>query len=226
MVEIQIVKNVLAENEVYADDVRKFLKQKNIFMLNLMSSPGSGKTKFLEVIIPKFLQKGIKVGVIQGDISTTNDAQRLQHLNIPISQINTEKFGGTCHLAANVIMGALEFFKDKTLDLIIIENVGNLVCPAEFDTGSHINIVMLSVTEGEDKPLKYPLMFRNSNIALISKMDLAKVVEADIDLIKKNMLQINPQIKIFETSAKSGDGLDAFITHILDLKVTFIKTNI
>ena len=183
-------------------------------MFNFMSAPGSGKTELLKSLIPILQKDGQKIGVIEGDISTMNDSMRLKPLDIPIVQINTENFGGDCHLGANLIFSALNELKNEEIDIIIIENVGNLVCPAEFDTGSNKNIVVLSVTEGEDKPLKYPLMFRRSQIALINKIDIASAVSADISLMKKNILAINPNAKIFETSGKTGAGLKEFASYL------------
>jgi hydrogenase nickel incorporation protein HypB len=206
--EIKIVRNVLEENENLAREVRKVLRSKKLSMINFMSSPGSGKTTLLEKLIPTLQKQGLRVGVIEGDITTTRDSARLQPLGIPIAQINTEPFGGDCHLAANVILGALHTLDNSHIDIILIENVGNLVCPAEFDTGSDLNVVILSVTEGEDKPLKYPLMFQKSHIALINKIDIAEVVDADISLMRKYMHQINGDLRIFEISGKTGEGVN------------------
>lgn len=205
--EIEVIRNVLAENENQAQEVRKILREKHQMLFNFMSSPGSGKTRLLENLIPTLQKEGVKVGVIEGDISTTRDAERLQPLNIPIAQINTEYWGGECHLGANVILGAMEVLNRQPLDLLFIENVGNLVCPAEFDTGADMNVVLISVTEGEDKPLKYPLMFRTCQVALINKIDMAEAAEVDLDLLKKNIKQVNPEIRILETSGKSGAGV-------------------
>ncbi len=205
--EIKVVRNVLAENEQLATEVRKDLRARKQSMFNFMSSPGSGKTTLLQKLIPLIQQKDFRVGVIEGDITTTNDAERLQPLNIPIAQINTDVFGGDCHLGANVIQGAMEHLNETQVDISLIENVGNLVCPAEFDTGADVNVVLLSVTEGEDKPLKYPLMFRNSHLAVINKIDISEAVEADISLMKENMLKVNPELKIYLASGKTGEGL-------------------
>jgi hydrogenase nickel incorporation protein HypB len=207
---IQIIRNVLEANEKLADQIRSRNNTNRTLMINMMSSPGSGKTALLERLIPILQQKGLKVAVIEGDITTTRDAERLQPLNIPIAQINTEPFGGDCHLGAEVIIPALETFQPELLDLVIIENVGNLVCPAEFDTGADFNLVVLSTTEGEDKPLKYPLMFRVSQLALISKMDLVRHLDFDMDQLTRNILTINPGIDIIPTSTKSGTGLPQF----------------
>jgi hydrogenase nickel incorporation protein HypB len=207
--EIEMVRNVLAENESQAGEVRRILRERKQTLFNFMSGPGAGKTRLLESLIPLLQKEGIRVGVIEGDIATTRDAERIQPLSVPIAQINTEFWGGDCHLAANVILGAMEILNRQPLDILLIENVGNLVCPAEFDTGADLNLVVLSVTEGEDKPLKYPLMFRKSQVALINKIDLASVVEADVEQMRENMRRINPEIRILETSGKTGAGLGA-----------------
>ena len=205
--ETKIVKHVLQENENWAAEIRRRMRARGRIMLNFMSSPGSGKTRLLESLIPELGRRGRMVGVIEGDITTTRDAERIQPLGVPVAQVETEFFGGDCHLAANVVLGALSTLENETLDTIIIENVGNLVCPAEFDTGADVNIALLSVTEGEDKPLKYPLMFRNSHWALVGKIDMASAAEADVALIKRNMLAVNPALRVLEVSGKTGQGV-------------------
>jgi hydrogenase nickel incorporation protein HypB len=178
-------------------------------MVNFMSAPGAGKTRLLEKLIPALRKRGLKIAVIEGDISTSNDALRLAPLDLPIAQINTEFFGGDCHLTSAAVLTAYEKIEAEAFDLAIIENVGNLVCPAEFDTGADLNIVLLSVTEGEDKPLKYPLMFRNTRVACMNKADLAAAAEANLDLMKANMLKVNPELAVLKTSGKTGEGIDA-----------------
>lgn len=205
--EIKIVRHVLEANDKLAAEIRQRTANSKTLLVNLMSSPGSGKTTLLEKLIPMLQSQGYKIGVIEGDITTTMDAERLQPLNIPIVQINTEPFGGDCHLGAEVIMPALDSLDLANLDFVFIENVGNLVCPAEFDTGANVNVVVLSVTEGEDKPLKYPLMFRVCQLALISKTDLLPYLNLNLDLLRQNMLRINPNLTIFPISAQRGDGL-------------------
>jgi len=207
--EIKIVRNVLEANDKLAAEIRQRTAESQTLLVNLMSSPGSGKTTLLEKLVPMLQLKGHKVGVIEGDITTTMDAERLQPLNIPVVQINTEPFGGDCHLGAEVILPALESLKLSQLDQVFIENVGNLVCPAEFDTGADLNVVLLSVTEGEDKPLKYPLMFRVCQLALISKTDLLPHLGLNVNLLRQNILKINPKIGIIPISSNSGEGLSA-----------------
>lgn len=161
--EIKVVKNVLEKNKKLADEVRIILSRDKQLMINFMSSPGSGKTFILEKLIPELKKNSISVGVIEGDVATMNDAYRLQHLDIPIVQINTEKLGGLCHLGSNTVLAALQELNSPNLNLIIVENVGNLVCPGEYDIGAELNIVVISTTEGEDKPLKYPCFINSSN---------------------------------------------------------------
>ncbi len=213
--EIRIVKDVMEENDWMAAEVRKRLRSQKQSMFNFMSSPGSGKTTLLEKLIPALRSEGLKVSVIEGDISTANDAARLQPLNVPIALINTEAFGGDCHLGSNVISKAMDILSDQETDVFIIENVGNLVCPAEFDTGADYSISVLSTTEGEDKPLKYPLMFRVCSLSLINKIELAEILEVNRELIHQNIKKINPAMDIIETSGKTGTGISDTASWIL-----------
>jgi len=214
--EIKIVRNVLEANAKLAAEIRQRTSQSQTLLINLMSSPGSGKTTLLEKIIPRLQTKGLRIAVIEGDITTTMDAERLQPLNVPIVQINTELFGGDCHLGAEVILPALDNLDLARLDIVFIENVGNLVCPAEFDTGADFNVVILSVTEGEDKPLKYPLMFRVCQMAIISKTDLLPYLELKIDLMQQNILNINPQIAIIPVSVRQNEGLSVLADWLIN----------
>jgi len=208
--EIKVVRKVLSVNDAIATEIKKALKAKRIFMINVMSSPGSGKTTLLSKTI-NALKKDFQIGVVVGDICTTRDSERLSETGVPVVQINTEPFGGDCHLAANVIQEALSQLELSRLNLVIIENVGNLVCPAEFDVGEDKKIVLLSLPEGDDKPLKYPLMFRVSNAAIINKIDLAPHLEIDKAQFVKNIKKVNPEIPVFELSAKTGQGMDAWL---------------
>lgn len=211
--EVKIVRKVLDVNEKMAEQNKKLFTEKNVFVLNVMSSPGSGKTTTLVKTLKK-LAPEIKSAVIVGDICTTNDADRLATTGAPVVQINTDEFGGDCHLAAHVIeKAALDLDLDE-IDLLIVENIGNLVCPAEFDVGEDARVVVLSVTEGEDKPLKYPLMFRVCDCALVNKVDLLPYLEFDIEEAKNNILQVNPNIKLFEISAAKETGLDPWVDWI------------
>lgn len=214
---IQIVRDVLEANAQLADQIRELAKTHNVTLINMMSSPGSGKTSLLEQMIPLLQSRDLRIGVIEGDITTTADAERIARFEIPVSQINTEPFGGDCHLGSEVIMPALQQFDLTGLDLVFIENVGNLVCPAEFDTGAHHNFVIISITEGEDKPLKYPLMFRVCNTAIINKIDLQPYLELDVGMLEKNIRQINPNSWILKCSAKTGENMAQMVDHIREL---------
>lgn len=214
---IQIVRDVLEANDQLADNIRGEGKKLGFTLINIMSSPGSGKTSVLEGIIPELKKKRVRLAVIEGDITTTADAERIARLDIPVAQINTEPFGGDCHLGAEVIMPALHQFDLANLDLVFIENVGNLVCPAEFDTGADYNFVVISTTEGEDKPLKYPLMFRVCDTAIINKIDLQPYLDLDLEVLKKNITQINPNINLLSCSAKTGENIAGIARYVFKL---------
>ncbi len=213
MTEIKIIKKVLAANDAIAELNLKFFTEKGILTMDIMSSPGSGKTMILEKTIARLKDK-YKCGVIEGDVATTNDSVRLQKLGIEVVQINTNAFGGDCHLEAEWIKDAALNFDLDNLDILFVENVGNLVCPAEFKTGMDFNIVILSTTEGEDKPVKYPLMFRVSQVMIINKMDLLPYLDIDLKLMEDNAKKINPELKILLTSAKTEEGFDEWIEWI------------
>jgi hydrogenase nickel incorporation protein HypB len=208
--EIKIVRNVLDLNQKMAEQNRALFAAKGIFVLNVMSSPGSGKTTTLEKTLSQIASE-IKSAVIVGDICTTNDADRLADSGVPVVQINTDEFGGDCHLAAHVIEKALAGLDLDDLDLLIVENVGNLVCPAEFDIGEDARVVVLSVTEGEDKPVKYPLMFRACEVALLIKVDLLPYLDYDKQKAIGYIHQIHPGIPVFEISAKTAEGFGPWI---------------
>jgi len=201
---LKIEKKILEKNDQIAERNRGIFLSHNIFTMNMLSSPGSGKTSLIEKTILK-LDEQIKIGVIEGDPQTDLDAQRLNSLAIPVVQIITN---GGCHLEANLVNDAFSKGNFTNVDLLIIENVGNLVCPAGFDLGENFKIVVVSVTEGDDKPLKYPVVFRNSSVMIINKIDLLPFVNSSIDQLSKNALKINPSLKIFATSCYTGEGLD------------------
>lgn len=208
--EIQVVRKVLDVNNTMAEQNRKLFAGKKVFVLNVMSSPGSGKTTTLGKTIARLMPE-IRTAVIVGDVSTTNDADRLAKTGAPVVQVNTDAFGGDCHLAAHVIAKAAESFALEDVDLLIVENVGNLVCPAEFDIGEDAKVVVLSITEGEDKPLKYPLMFRVCDAAILNKTDLLPYLEFDKEEAVRNIVQVHPGIPVFEISAKTESGMDPWV---------------
>jgi hydrogenase nickel incorporation protein HypB len=205
-----VVRRVLDVNEKMADENRVLFNQHGIFVLNLMSSPGSGKTTTLEKTLAAITPE-IKCAVIVGDICTTNDADRLSVSGVPVVQINTDEFGGDCHLAAHVIEKAAVSIPLDEIDLLIVENIGNLVCPAEFDIGEDARAVILSVTEGEDKPLKYPLMFRKSDVAILNKTDLLPYLDYDVEEAVSSIRQIHPGMPVFEMSSKTEAGMGPWL---------------
>jgi hydrogenase nickel incorporation protein HypB len=208
--EIKVIRRVLDVNDKMAAENRKRFAEKGVFVLNLMSSPGSGKTTTLEKTLAQIMPE-IKSAVIVGDICTTHDADRLAKTGAPVVQINTDEFGGDCHLVAHVIEKAAGSLDLDDIDFLIIENVGNLVCPAEFDIGEDSRVVVLSVTEGEDKPVKYPLMFRECEAALLNKIDLLPYLDFDKEKAVDYIHQVHPGMPIFEISAKTEEGFEPWI---------------
>lgn len=203
---VELEKDILHQNQLGAERNRGFLEALNIFAMNLVSSPGSGKTSLLEKTIAD-LKNEIEFSVIEGDQQTTNDAERIHALNVPVLQINT---GKGCHLDSEMIAKSLKELKPKQNSILMIENVGNLVCPSMFDLGENQRVVIISTTEGEDKPLKYPDMFFTSNICIINKIDLLPYLKFDIEKLKENAKKVNPNIQFFEVSATSGEGMEAW----------------
>ena len=214
MKKIKIMKNVLQANDEIAQNAREYFSKNGVFVINVMSSPGSGKTTIIKRTVVELKKMNIRPALIEGDIETQLDAAQFTKFNIPIVSINTGPFGGDCHLEAGWVKQASDDMDLDKIDILFIENIGNLVCPAEFDTGAHINVVILSTPEGEDKPLKYPLMFTSSQVNIINKCDLTEILEIDLETMKKNALKINPKIKIIEMSAKTGDGFDKWINYL------------
>lgn len=202
--------NLLHANQTGAEHNRSRFDEWGIACLNVMSSPGAGKTVLLEKTLAA-LATEFKIAVIEGDMTTELDADRLRRYNVPVIAINT---GRSCHLDSQMVAGGihqLEHLLDpRTIDLVLVENVGNLVCPAEFEVGEHYKVALLSVTEGEDKPLKYPVMFREADCLLVTKMDLAPHLDIDLAQIEANVRQLNPHAAILPISAKTGAGLDAW----------------
>ncbi|MGD2080292.1 MAG: hydrogenase nickel incorporation protein HypB [Nitrospirota bacterium] len=200
---INVVSKILQANERIAAENRRLFDSTGTLAVNIMSAPGAGKTSLLRQTI-KQLGGDLKVAVIEGDIQGTYDAEQIGSLGVPVVQINT---GGACHLDASMIGEALDQLDLGGIDVLIIENVGNLVCPAEFNVGEHMKVMLLSLSEGHDKPLKYPLMFQESRALIINKMDLRPHVDADPERIIKDSLSLNPSLKIFEVSCKTGEGI-------------------
>jgi hydrogenase nickel incorporation protein HypB len=198
--EIKIMKNILDRNQDKANEVRNILKAKNVVMVNIISSPGAGKTTLLEKTCGELAGK-LRIGVIEGDITTDRDAQRLKKYNIPIVVINTE---GGCHLDSHSISKVLDSFDLEELDLLFVENVGNLICPSHFDLGESFKVAVVSTTEGDDKPGKYPMLFREAKVVLLNKTDLIPYTNFKIDDFKKDLYTINPQIPLFEISCTVG----------------------
>ena len=204
---LKIGEDLLAKNNRLAAMNRELFVSSQLFVLNLVSSPGSGKTTLLEKTITA-LQDKLKIAVLEGDQQTSNDADRIAATKAPVKQINT---GAGCHLDAHMVSHGIEEFDLKETDILMIENVGNLVCPASFDLGEHHKVAVLSVTEGEDKPLKYPHMFKAADIMLINKIDLLPYVDFDINKCKEFARQVNPNIQIFELSCRSGEGFSTWL---------------
>lgn len=201
---VKVVTRILEANDRIAEENRKTFKDAGVYVVNLMGAPGAGKTTLLERTIRE-LKPHLKIGVIEGDIVGSDDAERIGALDVPVVQINT---GGACHLDANMINEVLTELPLSELDLLIIENVGNLVCPAEFKVGEDMKMMVLSIAEGHDKPLKYPLMFRESSALVLNKMDLLPYMNTDMNKVRNDSLALNPLLKIFEVSCATGDGID------------------
>lgn len=204
---VKVVTNILVANERIAAENKKIFEDAGVYVINIMSGPGAGKTSLLEKTIKETDGK-IRIGVIEGDIAGTDDAERIENLGIPVVQINT---GGACHLDANMIREVMNELPLRDLDILFVENVGNLVCPAEFKLGEDMKIMLLSIAEGHDKPLKYPLMFQESSALLLNKIDLQPYTNADLGKIKKDSLSLNPKLKIFDISCRTGEGIGEWV---------------
>jgi hydrogenase nickel incorporation protein HypB len=204
---INVMQDVLQANDRIAEENKQLFRKNRNLVLNLMSSPGAGKTSLLEKTAEKLTGK-LRLGVVVGDIETTRDADRISKFNVPAIQLTT---GTACHLDANMVASALPHLQLDKLDVLVVENVGNLVCPAEFIVGEDYKIMILSVTEGDEKPLKYPLMFKESTLMLINKLDLLEYTNFNLEEAKANARKINPSIDIIEISCTKGNGLDTWI---------------
>lgn len=217
---LEIKQSVFENNDRQADLLREQLKKDGVFLLNLMSSPGSGKTTTVLRTI-EALKHEINIGVLEADIDSDVDAHKVSQTGAKVIQLHT---GGMCHLDADMTRQGLEGLGTENLDFIILENVGNLVCPAEFDTGSSKNAMILSVPEGDDKPLKYPLMFSIVDVVLVNKIDVAEHFDFDLEALKERVKKLNPNIKVIPMSAKTGEGIDEWI-HWIGSEVNSWKDN-
>ena len=206
-----IKENVLKANDNVAGKIRSGLTATETLMINIISSPGAGKTSFLEKTGPKLKEEGIKFTIVTGDCYTSRDAERLDVLDLPVVQINT---GGACHINAQLVERSLEGIDLNNTDLVIVENVGNLVCPTAFDLGEDMKIAFLSTTEGHDKPIKYPMLFRQSELAIINKTDLLEYIDFDMDFCVQSVRDLKSDIRIMQMSCKTGEGIDNFIDWI------------
>jgi hydrogenase nickel incorporation protein HypB len=204
---IEVRKNVLKRNDVVARALRDRFRAAGVFVVSLVSSPGSGKTAFLEKTLTQ-LRPNYRVAALVGDLATENDALRLARSQVPVKQITT---GTVCHLEAAMVQSALEEWDLKQLDFLFIENVGNLVCPSSYDLGEDVRLVLISVTEGEDKPLKYPTIFNSADVAIVTKVDLAAAVEFSWETAYNNIQAVRPGMPVFRLSAKTGEGIEEYL---------------
>jgi hydrogenase nickel incorporation protein HypB len=207
MARIPVVQNILSANAALASDVRERLDASGVFALNMMASPGAGKTSFITATI-RALGDSLRVAYVDGDIETTIDAESVDALGVPVVQINT---GGACHLDANMLSLALPQLPLDQVDLLIVENVGNLICPAEFELGTHLNVLIASIPEGADKPYKYPTMYRGVDVLIVNKMDLLPYVPFDLGYFKRGVEALSPGLTTFEVSCTTGDGIRAWV---------------
>lgn len=201
---IDVQKSILSDNEYQADMIRQNMVKKKIFMLNMMASPGAGKTSIIVQTIRR-LKEQLQIAVVEGDVESIVDSKKIQAEGVPAVQIRT---GGACHLDAPMVAAALNSLDLNSLDLVFVENIGNLICPAEFDIGSDVKAMILSVPEGDDKILKYPLMFSVCDVLLVNKIDYLEGSDFDLELLRRRARELNPRIQIFEVSCKTGSGLD------------------
>jgi hydrogenase nickel incorporation protein HypB len=209
---IDVRANILSDNENQATLIRRELADKNVFMLNVMASPGSGKTSVIIQTIRR-LKSELRLAVIEGDVESTVDSEKIIAEGVPAVQIRT---GGACHLDAPMVTAALDKLDLDNLDLVFIENIGNLICPADFDTGADLQMMILSVPEGDDKILKYPLMFSVCNVMLVNKIDYLDGSDFNLELLRRRAHELNPPLQIFEASCKTGEGLDEWSRWLLE----------
>jgi hydrogenase nickel incorporation protein HypB len=206
---VSVLERIFSENDAAAEANRENFDRHGVRAVNLMSSPGAGKTTLLVHTLRHLQEQGVRAGVVEGDIETSIDADRLAGLGAQVSLLNTgDGFGGECHLDAPMVAHALAGLDLDALDVLLVENVGNLVCPAEFDVGAHDSVMVYAITEGEEKPLKYPVMFRSVSVVLVNKMDLLPHLDFDLALFLDNLARVNPQAQVIEVSARTGAGLE------------------
>lgn len=215
---IEVKEDIMADNDSVANSLRERLAREKTFLINLMSSPGAGKTSLILKTL-EGLAGDLRIGIIEADIDSMVDAEKVAERGAPVVQLRT---GGFCHLDASMVEKGLESMNLGELDLIMIENVGNLVCPAEFDTGAHKRVMILSVPEGDDKPLKYPLMFSVCDVLLVNKIDYLHLSDFDMRVLNERVLNLNKHITIFEVSAKTGKGMEAWINWLKEAAASFI----
>jgi hydrogenase nickel incorporation protein HypB len=206
---IEVRQNVLKQNDVLARSLRQRFADAGVYVVSLVSSPGAGKTTLLETTLTKLRLSGVRVAALVGDLATENDAARLARSQVPVKQIIT---GTVCHLDADMVQRSLNEWNLNEFDCLLIENVGNLVCPSSYDLGENLRVVLMSVTEGEDKPLKYPTIFNTADVAVITKMDLAEAVEFDLGAALNSIQSVRPGMRVLKVSAKTGEGLCEFLT--------------
>ncbi len=216
---VEVRKNVLKQNDLLARELRERFRQADVFVASFVSSPGSGKTAFLEKTLTR-LRPNFRCAALVGDLATANDAERLARSEVPVKQIVT---GTICHLEAQMVSTALEDWDLRELDCLFIENVGNLVCPSNYDLGEALRVVLMSTTEGEDKPLKYPTIFNTADVAVITKMDLAEAVEFDLQAAHKSIQAVRPGMQVFEVSSKTGAGMEEWL-EFLQTRFTIFPT--
>jgi hydrogenase nickel incorporation protein HypB len=208
---VEVRQNVLKQNDLLARSLRQRFKEAGVVVISLVSSPGAGKTMLLEKTLTRLRETGSRVAALVGDLATENDAARLARSQAPVKQIIT---GTVCHLDADMVQQSLDEWNLEEYDVLFIENVGNLVCPSSYDLGENLRLVLMSVTEGEDKPLKYPTIFNTADVAVITKTDLAEAVEFDLDAAHKNIQSVRPGMKVFEVSAKTGAGIENYLSYL------------
>jgi hydrogenase nickel incorporation protein HypB len=207
---VQVRQHVLKHNDTVARALRERFRAAGVFVVSLVSSPGAGKTMFLEKLLGQ-IRNRFRVAALVGDLATDNDARRLARSQVPVRQITT---GTVCHLEAEMVRDAVQEWNLDSLDFLFIENVGNLVCPSSFDLGEELRLVLFSVTEGEDKPLKYPTIFHTADVAIVTKMDLAAAVEFDAAAAHRNIQAVRPGMRVFELSAKTGEGMEEWVSYL------------